>query len=129
MVLNTKINEVIKLSKTAPVLAVGLTANLFENSTVIEASIPSKSLGIVNTATGLKTPTWLYGIMKGKSSHQIVIEGIDSIDKESQEKFYELLKYKAISDVELPKDCTIIVTAKDLKNVSETILRLCLLVK
>ena len=129
MILYSKIIEIIKLSKTAPVLAVGFAANLFENSTIIEANIPSKSLGIVSTATGVKMPNWLYGIMKGKSSHQIVINGIDSIEKENQEKFYELLKYKAISNIELPSDCNIIVTAKDLKNVSETILRLCLLVK
>lgn len=129
MELSAKIKGAIKLSLTAPVLVVGLTGDLFGNSTIIEAGIPSKNLGIVNTAQGLKTPSWLYGIMKGKSSHQIVIDGIDSIDKESQEKFYELLKYKTISNVELPSDCTIIVTAKDLENVSETILRLCLLVK
>ena len=123
-----QVREVIKFSKMGPVLTVGLTADNFENSTVIDANIPVKELGMTNTSTGLKYPTWFSNIKEGKSSHQIVIDGIDSIDKESQEVFYELLKYKAISDINLPSDCTIIVTAKDLKNVSETIIRLCLLV-
>ena len=119
----------IKLSLVSPVLVVGLPGDLFGNSTIIDAKIPSESLGVINTAAGLKFPTWLNGIMKGNSSHRIVIDGIDLIDKENQEKFYELLKYKAISDIKLPSDCTIIVTAEELKNVSQTILRLCLLVE
>jgi hypothetical protein len=129
MILNSKINEIKELSKTSPVLAVGIPLAMFGESTIIEASIPSKSLGIINTAKGIKAPSWFYGIVKGNESHQIIINNIDSIDKESQEKFYELLKYKAISDVELPADCKLIVLATDLNKVSETILRLCLLVK
>lgn len=129
MVLYAKLNEVIAISKTAPVLALGLPTNMFGDSTIIKSNIHSYDLGIVNSSAGLKIPTWLDGIMKGKSSHQIVIDSIDLIDKVNQEKFYELLKYKAISNVDLPLDCNIIVTASDLKKVSNTILRLCLLVK
>lgn len=129
MDLSSKINEINELSKSSPVLAVGIPIEMFEESTIIESTIPSKSLGILNTAKGLKAPSWFYGIVKGNGSHQIIINNIDSIDKESQEKFYELLKYKAISDVKLPTDCKIIVLATDLNKVSETILRLCLLIK
>lgn len=129
MVMNCKINEIKELSKTSPVLAIGIPLSMFGQSTIIEATIPSKNLGIVNTAKGLKAPSWFYKIIKDKASHQIIITNIDSIDKESQEKFYELLKYKAISNTELPADCKIIVLANDLKKVSETILRLCFLVK
>ena len=129
MVLNSKISKIKDLSKTAPVLVLGFPSTLFGNSTILEADIPSKNLGIVNTKNGLKKPSWFNDIVKGLGSHQIVINGIDEIDKENQEKFYELLKYKAISNVELPNDCNIIVLAKELKNVSDTILELCLLVK
>jgi len=129
MALSTKINKIKELSKTSPVLALGIPLEKFEDSTIIEANAPSEHFGIINTAKGVKAPSWFYGIMKGNKSHQIIINNIDLIDKESQEKFYELLKYKAISDVELPADCTIIVLASDLKKVSETILRLCLLVE
>ena len=129
MDLLNKIKEAIRLSKISPVLVVGIPSDLFGKSTIIEANIPPKDLGIVYTSSGLKMPEWFFGIAKGKASHQIVIDGIDLIDKEDQEKFYELLKYKAISDIDLPSDCTIIITAENLKNVSETILRLSLLVE
>ena len=88
MDLSSKINEINELSKTSPVLAVGIPIEMFEESTIIESTIPSKSLGILNTAKGLKAPSWFYGIVKGNGSHQIIINNIDSIDKESQEKFY-----------------------------------------
>lgn len=129
MNLSSKVNEIKELSKASPVLAVGIPLAMFGESTIIESTISSKSLGIINTDKGPKAPSWFYEIVKGNGSRQIIINNIDLIDKESQEKFYELLKYRAISDVELPVDCKIIVLATDLKNVSETILRLCLLVK
>ncbi|MDD4815958.1 MAG: hypothetical protein PHQ62_02320 [Clostridia bacterium] len=124
-----KLRDIIKLSKISPVLVVGLPATIFGEATVINADIPSKNLGIVNTANGLKYPSWFFEILKGTASHQIIINGIDKIDKESQEKFYELLKYKAISNVELPHDCNIIVIAENLKNVSATILNHCQVIK
>lgn len=127
MLLNSK--EIIELSKISPVLVVGAKTEDFKNSTVLKANIPSKSLGVVNTATGIKTPLWLFQILKSDASHQIVIEEIDSIDAYSQEKFYELLKYKTISNIDLPEDCNIIVTAKKLENVSANIACLCQIVK
>ena len=129
MDLNSKIKAAKQLSPVSPVLVVGVPATAFGVATVLEANIPSAKLGIVQTAKGLKTGQWLCDIMNGTGSHQIIINNIDSIDQENQEKFYELLKYKAISNVELPADCRLIVTAKDIKNVSETILRLCLVVR
>ena len=97
---------------------------LLKNSTVLEASIPSKNLGIVNTAKGLKTPKWFYDIVENNASTQIVIKDIDSISKASQEKFAELVKYKTISGVQLPSSTTIIATASDISKVNENILRL-----
>ncbi len=129
MASNVKVNQAKQLAKTAPVLAVDCPIEFFGAATVLPAQIPSSRLGIVNTAHGMQMPTWLDQIMHGKASHQIIIDGIDLIDRESQLKFYELLKYKMISGVELPRDCTIIVLAKDLTNVEETILRQCLVVK
>ncbi len=124
-----KIDQAISLSKISPVLVVGVEQKMFDDVTVVEGTIPSTKLGILNTSKGLKTPSWFYDIVKNKSSHQILITDVDAIDKENQEKFYELLKYKSISNVPLPKDCSIIVTAKNLKNVSEAILRLCQIIQ
>lgn len=129
MVLGDKVNIVLKAAQSSPVLVIGLPASIFGESTIIESKISSKELGIINTAKGLVTPSWFYEIMKGKGSHQIIINNIDLVDKEDQEKFYELLKYKTISNMELPEDCTIIVTGKDVSKISETIIRLCQIVQ
>ena len=46
----------------------------------------------------------------------LVINNINEIDVNEQTKFIEILKYKKISTFDLPKDCIIIVTAKNLKE-------------
>lgn len=129
-VLNSKTNikKIIALAKIAPVLVTNFLAEDFGKSTLIKSTVPSKNLGIVTTEKGVKIPKWLSGIIKGTESPQIVIENIDEISKENQEKFYELLKYKTISGIDLPKNCYFIVTATDLNNVSKTILSLCQIV-
>lgn len=129
MGLNAKINAVKDLARTAPVLVLGVSAEMFGTSTVLEADIASKELGIVNTPRGLKTPRWFYELVNGNGSHQIIINNLDAIDQENQAKFYELLKYKTISTIELPADCRLIVIAHDLKKVAAKIMRLCLLVE
>ena len=63
MRLSSKINEIKELSKASPVLAVGIPLAMFGDSTIIESTIPSKSLGIINTAKGLKAPSWFYNII------------------------------------------------------------------
>lgn len=121
--------KIIELSKISPVLVVSDKEVDFKGSTILPSKIPSKNLGVVNTATGLKCPAWFFDILKGKASHQIVIKDIDLISFYSQQKFCELLKYKTISTIELPSDCNIIVTAKDIKKVAPIILSLCQVVK
>ena len=129
MELNTKINEILNLSKISPVLAVGFNASLFDGFTLINSDIPSKKLAIINTAKGMKTPSWLFDILKQKTSPKILIDKIDQISEYEQEKFYELLKYKTISSVALPSDCNIIILANDISRVSKIIKSLCVIVK
>ena len=123
----SKIEQIKNLAVCSPVIAFNYSSSDFGDVTVLKSTISSKNLGIVNTSNGLKTPKWFYEIAKNKSSHTIVIENIDLVSEESQEKFYELLKYKEISNVALPKDVKIIVLAKDLKKVSKSILSLCVI--
>ena len=63
-------------------------------------------------------PTWYKELLeKSKSEHVIlVIENINDISLEEQNKFIEILKYNKISTFELPKNCLIIVTCSDLNN-------------
>lgn len=125
---NSVINKVFDYAKLSPVLAVGLPAEIFEGALVLDSNIDSSKLGIVNTEKGLNYPDWYVAIAKRRGLRQIVISDIDKISKEEQEKFYEMLKYKQISGVDLPENTEIIVLAKNIKNVSETIIRLCAII-
>ena len=129
MIRTNTIENIEQLAQQAPVLVIGKKVDDFKNYTLIEADIPSQDLGAINTASGVKFPKWLESIQSGKSSKKIIINNIDSLDVELQEKFYELLKYKTISSMDLPKDCTIIVLANNIENVSDTLQRLCLIIE
>ena len=102
------LNKIEKLSAVSPVLVTGIKKEYFKNAEILPANIASKDLGIVNTSKGLKAPKWFVRVMKDDIS-TIVIDGIDSIDTESEEKFYELLKYKTISSIEFYKEIKIVV--------------------
>lgn len=119
-----KIENLIKSSRIMPVLT---NQNINIELTVsIDAGIDSKSLGIVNTSNGLRTPQWFEEINNLKEPI-LVIKNIDSIPIDLQEKFYEILHYKTISSVALPANISIIVTYKDIENVSKSIKSLCML--
>ena len=53
---------------------------------------------------------------KNKDIKILVIDKIDSISKEEQVKFIEILKYRKVSTFELPKDIVIIVTANKISK-------------
>lgn len=55
-------------------------------------------------------------ILSTNESKFLVIDKIDTILKEEQLKFCELLEYRKISTFELPKNCVIIVTANEINK-------------
>ena len=61
-------------------------------------------------------PKWLNEILSSTKNKILVIDRIDTISKEEQLKFVELLKYRKISTFELPKDCLIIITANEINT-------------
>lgn len=61
-------------------------------------------------------PKWLNEILSTNKTSVLIIDKIDTISKEEQMKFYELLKYKKISTFELPKDTVIIITAEEINE-------------
>ena len=58
-------------------------------------------------------PDWYYEL---KNKQVLVINNIDSISKEDQLKFVELLKYRKISIFELPENIVIIITANKINK-------------
>lgn len=61
-------------------------------------------------------PKWLNEILSSTKNKMLVIDKIDTISKEEQLKFVELLKYRKILTFELPKDCLIIITANEINT-------------
>lgn len=117
-------NNLEDTAKVSPVLVAGVNASEFENAVVLSGDINSKELGIVNESAGLRKPEWLKEYEK-KGCDTIVIDGIDKVDVEEQEKFFELIKYKTISSVEFEKSPKIIVIYKNIDKVSQNISSLC----
>ena len=123
---SSKINKIVKYAKFAPVIVCGIPKDVFEGAVIIDANIPSKELGIVNSLKGLKYPEW-YLKLKKNDIKILVINLIDSIPCEEQEKFYEILKYKEITNTALPEKTRVIVLANDIEKVADSIRRLCLI--
>lgn len=95
---------------------------------VINAEISSCELSILNGKNGLKKPEW-YISLESKKNPFLLINQLDKIEEEEQEKFYEMLKYKTISNIDLPKNTKIVLLFKDLKKINKNILSLCLVLK
>lgn len=102
--------EYIKLN-VAPILTDFRITNTIKEIKKISASTGVGNL--VGHYEGLeyKPPKWVEEILNSKEASIILIDKIDKITKEEQEKFIELLKYRKISTFELPKNCVIMLTA------------------
>ena len=61
------------------------------------------------------SPEWLNKL-EGSTPSILVIDKIDSIPKNEQTKFVEILKYRQVSTFELPKNTVIVVTAKEINE-------------
>lgn len=102
----------------APLLVEDVPSNSFSNSVVLKSNIDKSELNGHYENVEFCPPTWYKELLeKSKSEHVIlVIENINDISLEEQNKFIEILKYNKISTFELPKNCLIIVTCSDLNN-------------
>lgn len=125
--MNTNI-DVYENAKIAPVLIKDIDKKILNDAVVIDSTINSNDLGVVNTDKGIKYPKWYDEIVK-LDYRILIIKDIDKIDEYEQEKFYELLKYKEISNFKLPRDLKIFVTYSNLDNVADSIISLCQIIK
>lgn len=106
------------LSNEYPILVENIPNEFFENSVILSNDCDVSLLNGHYEGVNFVAPDW-YNILteKCKDSHTLlIINGINNINKEEQLKFVEILKYRKISTFDLPKNCSIIVTAYDLKN-------------
>lgn len=103
-------------SNVAPILVDFIFDNDLNGAVVVPANVDVKELNGHYDGANFLPPIWLNEILSTNVSRILVIDKIDSISKEEQLKFCELLEYRKISTFELPKSCVIIVTANEINK-------------
>ena len=113
-------------ANVAPILVDFISGKDFDGAVVVPANVDIKELNGHYDGVDFLPPKWLNEILNTNASRVLLIDKIDSISKEEQLKFCELLEHRKISTFELPKSCVIIVTANEInKNkISEEIFSL-----
>ena len=103
-------------ANVAPILVNFISGKDIPGAIVISADVDAKELNGHYDGADYMPPKWYNELVTNNNSKVLVIDLIDSINKEEQLKFIELLEYRKISTFELPKDCVIIVTAKEVNK-------------
>ena len=100
----------------APVLVDFISGEDLEDAIILPVDINVKELNGHYNGIDFVPPKWFSKILNTGNSRILVIDKIDSISKEEQTKFIELLKYRKISTFKLPKNVIVIVTASDINK-------------
>lgn len=101
-------------ANVVPILVKAPSGKDIIDAIVIPANIDVKELNGHYEGLEYMPPKWYTKLVNNKKTKLLVIDSIDTIDKEEQLKFVELLEYRKISTFDLPKDCVVIVTAKEI---------------
>ena len=99
----------------APILVDFLVGEDLHDALVLPANIDIKELNGHYENIDYLPPKWFKDLLK-KDNKLLVIDKIDTISKEEQLKFGELLKYRKLSTFDLPNDCRILVTANKINK-------------
>ena len=102
-------------ANVAPILVNFISSKDILDAIVISANTDTNELNGYYEGTDYMPPKW-YDELVNNNSKVLVIDLIDTINKEEQLKFVEILKYRKVSTFELPKDCVIIVTANEINK-------------
>ena len=103
-------------ANVAPVLVDFISGSDLNGAVVLPANIDTKELNGHYEESEFVSPKWFNDITNTNEIKLLVIDKIDTISKEDQLKFCELLEYRKISTFELPKNCVIIVTANEVNK-------------
>lgn len=125
--LKLKLKEILSNNKSWSIIIEGLDAKLIKDAVIINANINSQDLGIKIDSNGYIYPKFISELENSKTKI-LIIDELDEISKEEQEKFYGLIKYKGINGYKFPKETQIIITTKTngLNKISQDILNLTL---
>ncbi len=113
-------------ANVTPILVDFISGNDLNDAVILPANVDVKELNGHYDGTDFMPPKWLNEILRTNASRILVIDKIDTINKEEQLKFCELLEHRKISTFELPKSCVIIITANEINKdkISEEIFSL-----
>ena len=103
-------------SNVAPILVDFISGQDLKGAVVLPANIDVKELNGHYDGADFMPPKWLNEILSTNANRVLVIVKIDTISKEEQLKFCELLEYRKISTFNLPESCVIIVTANEINK-------------
>lgn len=101
-----------------PILIEDIPNEFFEGAVILNSDCDVSQLNGHYEGIHFVAPDW-YNILVEKSKNGrsiLIINGINNLEIDEQLKFVEILKYRKISTFDLPKNCSIIVTAYDIKN-------------
>lgn len=100
----------------APILVDFMSGKDLPDATILSSNIDVKELNGHYEGENFVPPKWLNEILNSNTSKILVIDKIETISKEEQMKFIEILKYRKVSTFELPNSCIIIVTANEISK-------------
>lgn len=103
-------------SNVTPVLVDFISGSDLKNAVVLPANIDISELNGHYNGTDFIPPTWFNDILNTNVNRILIIDKIDTTNKEEQLKFCELLEHRKISTFELPRNCIIIVTANEINK-------------
>ena len=103
-------------SNIAPILIDFIDGDNIPNSILLPADCKKEELNGHYVETEFCPPKWFNIIESTKAPSILVIDKIDSITKEEQTKFIEILKYRKVSTFELPTNTVIVVTANKINE-------------
>ena len=103
-------------SNVAPILVDFISGQDLKGAIVLPANIDAKELNGHYYGADFMPPKWLNEILSTNANRILVIDKIDTISKDEQLKFCELLEYRKISTFNLPESCVIIVTANEINK-------------
>ena len=100
----------------APIFVDFMSGKDLPDATILSSNIDVKELNGHYEGENFVPPKWLNEILNSNTSKILVIDKIDTITKEEQMKFVEILKYRKVSTFELPNNCIIIVTVNEISK-------------
>ncbi len=127
-----KLLKIIESNKNSVLLIESNEDIVLPNSISISSSIDSKDLGILSDVKGQKIPQWLMALMLAEKKNKkiiLVINDIDQVDLEEQNKFVGLITFKGVNGYKFDSKTQIILTCNDLNKVNEKLKNLVIIAK